>query len=172
MKARLAGAQRLLGQRIYALGALAVHRKRWAELRQLVLVRPDRRAHSWLREINILVGRQKLPFRTFLSDTVGLLRRLPQLLPEQAGKDDELLSLLAGFDVLALTVCLSREPNEEFPHWPIFLWEAAHLGMDVLVDLISDETFAQQLLGDSPRRPSSAVPEVPNNGEEGRQPGS
>jgi hypothetical protein len=146
MKARLASALRLLGQRIYALGALAVYRKRWAELRQLVLIRPAQRTYYWLREISVLVMRQKLQFQMFFSETVGLLNRLPQLLPERAGRDDDLLSLLADFDVLALVVCLAGDANEEFPHWPILLWEAAYRGMEILVALISDGTFAGQLL--------------------------
>jgi len=147
VRQRLARAQRLLSQRIYSLGALAVQSKKWAELRELVLIRPNPGSHLWLREMNAAGGRQKLPPDSFLPETVELVRRIPQLLPE-VSESDELLSLLAQFDVLALLLSLVEDPEEEFPHWPIFLWGAPHQGMTVVEDLLSDGEIARQLLGE------------------------
>jgi len=100
-------------ERVYALGGLAVRKRRWRAVAELALQRPDvlrgYRYRSWLRHAHVMAARAEL-LRNPEAERVGasLLQlalahivATPELRPDFGPDDDRLLSSLAQFDILA-----------------------------------------------------------------------
>lgn len=115
--------------RLYALGALAVRRRKWAAVRTLTLQLPDpirefdyennwlRNAMTTMSRAQHLVGEQE--GRTVELNLLSLAQeqaaRLDCLRPDGiAADDDELLTSLTQFDILTNLVAVADSPDDGF----------------------------------------------------------
>lgn len=123
-------------ERVYALGALAVRKRRWRAVTELALQRPEvlreYRYRSWLRHAHVMAARAKL-LRDPEAERVGasLLQMAlahivstPELRPDYEPDDDRLLSSLAQFDILANLAATSTAGSVQsagvYPHFRRF----------------------------------------------------
>ena len=123
-------------ERVYALGALAVRKRRWRVVAELALKRPEvlreYRYRSWLRHAHVMAARAEL-LRDPEAERVGasLLQlalahivATPELRPDYGPDDDRLLNSLAQFDILANLAVTSTASSVQsagvYPHFRRF----------------------------------------------------
>lgn len=123
-------------ERVYALGALAVRKRRWRAVTDLTLQRPEAlreyRYRSWLRHAHVMAARAEL-LRDPKAERVGasLLQlalahiiATPELRPDYGPDDNRLLSSLAQFDILANLAVISTAGSVQsagvYPHFRRF----------------------------------------------------
>jgi hypothetical protein len=100
-------------ERVYALGALAVRKRRWRAVAELARQRPEvlreYRYRSWLRHAHVMAARAELlrdpeaerAGASLLQLALDHIIATPELRPDYGPDDDRLLSSLAQFDILA-----------------------------------------------------------------------
>lgn len=126
--------------RLAALGALAVRKKSWDVVPEIVLRRPPHREiqsglyTNWFRHAVTWAARHNLLEKSdgsgtkatgFLSHVLVTIERSPCLhadLPvEEASSDDRVVNSVVQFDVLANLTVLARAPGDrDFPYYPSF----------------------------------------------------
>jgi hypothetical protein len=123
-------------ERVYALGALAVRKRRWGVVVELAQQRPEvlreYRYRSWLRHAHVMAARAEL-LRNPEAERVGasLLQlalahivATPELRPDYEPDDDRLLSSLTQFDILANLAVVSAAGSVQsagvYPHFRRF----------------------------------------------------
>jgi hypothetical protein len=123
-------------ERVYALGALAVRKRRWRTVAELALQRPDvlsqGRYRSWLRHAHVMAARAEL-LRDPEAERVGAsllqlalvhILAIPELRSDYEPDDDRLLSSLVQFDILSnlavTSVAGSVRKAGVYPHFRRF----------------------------------------------------
>lgn len=146
--------------RLYALGALAVRRRKWRAVRTLTLQLPDRvrefdYENNWLRNAMTtmsraqhLVGEEE--GRTVELNLLSLAQeqaaRLECLRPDGIG-DDQLLTSLAQFDILSNLVAAADRPDYDFGRtfYPNFArWQQDRV-QPLVQSLLTDATMREEL---------------------------
>lgn len=114
--------------RVYALGALSVREERWADVRRLVAVRP--KSHdgdywqNWLFHADIAAARAgyhdhaevdqgKQPYKSTLLFAQEHIVRLPELRPDVAIDDEQIVTSLCQFSMLACFVAISEPKGKK-----------------------------------------------------------
>jgi hypothetical protein len=146
-------------ERVFALGALGVRRERWSAVRLLTLQRPDRLPDyhtNWLRHALTMASRaRQLQERrgdrdvqlSLLALARGDMARLDCLRPDGVGnEDEELLTSVAQFDVLANIVAITDAGKSSggvfYPNFARVRQERIGPAVN---RLLTDETMRQEL---------------------------
>ena len=157
-------------ERVYALGALAVRKRRWRAVTELTLQRPEvlreYRYRSWLRHAHVMAARAEL-LRDPEAERVGasLLQlalahviATPELRPDYEPDDERLLSSLAQFDVLAnlavTSVAGSVQNAKVYPHFRRFYGFRSD---PAVVALLEDEDARSEIYPESDAKLAQAL---------------
>jgi hypothetical protein len=149
-------------ERVYALGALAVRKRRWRAVTELTLQRPEAlreyRYRSWLRHAHVMAARAEL-LRDPKAERVGasLLQlalahiiATPELRPDYGPDDNRLLSSLAQFDILANLAVTSTAGSVQsagvYPHFRRFYGFRSD---PAVVALLEDEDARSEIYPES-----------------------
>ncbi len=149
-------------ERVYALGALAVRKRRWRAVTELTLQRPEAlreyRYRSWLRHAHVMAARAEL-LRDPRAERVGasLLQlalahiiATPELRPDYGPDDNRLLSSLAQFDILANLAVTSTAGSVQsagvYPHFRRFYGFRSD---PAVVALLEDEDARSEIYPES-----------------------
>jgi hypothetical protein len=136
-------------ERVYALGALAVRKKRWGTVAELALRWPTAASgeRAWLRHGYVMAARRELlkdpesprSGSSLLKLALDHIVAIPQLRPDYDAGDERLLNSLTQFDVLANLAVMSRnETTLGRPGYPHFRRFNAHRSDPAVVALIDD----------------------------------
>jgi hypothetical protein len=140
-------------ERIYALGAFAVRKKRWAGVVELAVRRPAGagadRYRAWLRHGHVMASRARL-LDDPESQRVGIsllklaldhIAATPELRPDYDIEDERLLSSVTQFDMLANLAVVARNDDLSgaliYPHFRRFY---GYRSDPAVVALLEDET--------------------------------
>jgi hypothetical protein len=157
-------------ERVYALGALAVRKRRWRAVSELTLQRPEvlreYRYRSWLRHAHVMASRAGL-LRDPDAERVGasLLQlalahivATPELRPDYEPDDDRLLSSLAQFDILAdlavTSIAGSVQSAGVYPHFRRFY---GYRSDPAVVTLLEDEDARSEIHPESDAKLAQAL---------------
>jgi hypothetical protein len=157
-------------ERVYALGALAVRKRRWRAVTELTLQRPEAlreyRYRSWLRHAHVMAARAEL-LRDPKAERVGasLLQlalahiiATPELRPDYEADDNRLLSSLAQFDILAnLSVASTAGSVQSAGVYPHFRRFYGFRSDPAVVALLEDENARSEIYPESDAKLAHAL---------------
>jgi hypothetical protein len=116
--------------RVYAVGALAVRRRRWADVTALALQKGAGQEFGWFTNwlraalteaarANLLQARQdeRQVELSLLSLAAGHVERLASLRPDVAPEDDTIISSLTQFDLLAILAAIAHADDLDDRGW-------------------------------------------------------
>ncbi|HSS42542.1 MAG TPA: ATP-binding protein [Solirubrobacterales bacterium] len=157
-------------ERIYALGALAVRKRRWRVVAELALQRPEvlreYRYRSWLRHAHVMAARAGLlrdpeaerAGASLLQLALAHIVATPELRPDFEPDDDRLLSSLAQFDILAnlavANVAGSVQGAGVYPHFRRFYGFRSD---PAVVALLDDENARSEIYPESDTKLAQAL---------------
>ena len=160
-------------ERVYALGALAVRKRRWRAVTNLSMQRPEvlreYRYRSWLRHAHVVASRAGL-LRDPEAQRVGtsLLQlalahiiATPELRPDYEPDDDRLLSSLAQFDILAnLAVASTADSIRGARIYPHFRRFSGRRSDPAVVALLEDEDARSEIYPEGDTKLAQALREL------------